>query len=221
MVIKSSFKDYYDFVANKFGGGDPRIVYARGPLTKEAFKIVTMKNNRLMDLLPRWHNSEDGMSRMYLVIAGKAYLIAKRNAISLLPDENTNGYRLQPLVDPEEEKKPSWRRRNYGIEFGKEYPFLIEMSKLVNAPVFAVAKIDYERHDLSTIHVVGRCPLLSEIGLPALIDPYQMYQNIAYFMGNTIKPSPDTRPPVALSNRERIVKAGFDLVKSFRHRMNK
>jgi hypothetical protein len=55
--------------------------------------------------------------------------------------------------------------------------------------------------------------------MPALIPATQMYQELSYFMGNTIKEHPDTEPPVEVSNNCKIINAGFDLKQSFRHRM--
>jgi hypothetical protein len=37
-------------------------------------------------------------------------------------------------------------------------------------------------------------------------------------MGNLMHNTPDINPPAVLSEKERIVKAGFDLKQSFRHR---
>ena len=43
-----------------------------------------------------------------------------------------------------------------------------------------------------------------------------MYQEISYFIGNTMNESPDIKPPVEISNKDKISKAGFDLKNSFR-----
>jgi hypothetical protein len=61
---------------------------------------------------------------------------------------------------------------------------------------------------------------MSQMNLfPSLISPQQMYQDLAMFMGNRMKDTPDVQPPVELNNRQKIVKAGFDLIQSFRHRI--
>jgi hypothetical protein len=55
--------------------------------------------------------------------------------------------------------------------------------------------------------------------MPAFVPATEMYQNLAYFMGNLMNVSPDKAPPVEVSNNQKILKSGFDLVKSFRHRI--
>jgi hypothetical protein len=224
MKIKSAFKDYYDFVANQYGGGDPRIVYERkrlAPLDAEfgsayGDKIVEMQGLSLED--PANIGYSFDIRLMYLVIAGKAYLISRPNDHSL---DDVNLYHLQ--APDELFKKKKWRyyyHKTFGIEFGKEYPFLIVLSRLVEAPVFAIRSISWHTTwEPAKVAICGQCPNLGKIGLPAIISPQQMYQDLAYFVGNTMKPVPDTDPPVAVSNREKILKGGFDLRWSFRHRV--
>jgi hypothetical protein len=224
MKIKSTFKDYYDFVADQYGGGDPRIVYERGSLVPRdkqfnsvyTDKVVEMPNFPLEDPM-RLGQSYD-MSLRYLVVTGKAYLISCLYEYAV----DLNSYCLQP-VEELLKKNKKWRfiyRRDFGIEFGKEYPFLVELSRLVGAPVFVIRTISWHgKWDKAKIAICGQCPILAKIGFPAIIPPQQMYQDLAYFVGNTMKPVPDNEPPVAVSNREKILKAGFDLKQSFRHRV--
>ena len=96
---------------------------------------------------------------------------------------------------------------------------LLELSRLVGAPVFVVTDINPRFQNGVKIQVDEFCPVLKEMGMSALISPEQMYQQLAYFMGNTMHPSPDTQPPVEVSNRDKILAAGFDLRQSFRHRV--
>lgn len=226
MKIKSSFKDYYDFVADQYGGGDPRIVYERGRLTPPdpqfnsahyVDKVVEMLNFLLEDPVSLGQSFDMGL--MYLIVAGKAYLISRPSDYHYVGD--VNSYRLQSV--DQLLKKRKWRfyfRRDFGIEFGKEYPFIIELSRLVGAPVFAIRKISWHRTwEEAKIAICGQCPILAKIGLPAIIPPQQMYQDLAYFVRNAMKPVPDSDSPVAVSNREKILKAGFDLKQSFRHRV--
>ena len=234
MVIKSPFQDYYDFVGNRYGGGDPRIVYervrlsppsARGGQIYETHKKVEVSEFSLpspADFYRTWdYGWKYQLAGLYLGIAGKLYLIA-RPANSIEP-VNPNTFRLQPLEPPEFVQKNRWRwnwMRKHWPAFGSEFPCLIELSRLLKAPVFAIA--DVRRPwgpSRVTVTICGQCPILGAIGVPALIPPAQMYQDLAYFVGNTMKPVPDTQPPVEVSNREKILKAGFDLKQSFRHRV--
>ena len=108
------------------------------------------------------------------------------------------------------------------MEFGVERPFLVNLCRVVGSPVFAFEVMNtYGRRGASKVQVriAGQCPILQEVGMASAIPASQMYQDIAYFVGNTMKACPDTVPPVDVSNREKIIKAGFDLKSSFRHRM--
>jgi hypothetical protein len=230
MKIQSSFKDYYDFVANQYGGGDPRVVYERKRLSSEnpefgscyGSKKVLIQNCPLID--PGTFGDEHSVRLMYLIIAGKAYLITHPDDDSSI---DVNTYQLTSAEDFFKtigQTRKNWQwfyPQRFGVEFEKEHPFLIELSRVVGAPVFAIRTINhgYPRTESAEIVIHGQCPVLEKIGFPALIPATQMYQDLAYFVGNTMKPVPDTDPPVAVSNREKILKAGFDLKRSFRHRL--
>jgi hypothetical protein len=231
--IVSPFKDYYDFVAARYGGGDPGVTYVRDQLAPmkrygggdahESRRELDVEGDcpleRLDDHGAQWR---EGWHSKYLVVAGKLYLIrvpqARRYAAGL------NEYQVQPLEEPEppRNKFRFWRLEKQ-FELGKEHPYLIRLSRLVGAPVFAIEHVGWSpkwNSNLKScrIAVAGQCPILREMGMPALIDPFTMYQELAYFVGNTLRTHPDTEPPVEVTNREKILKAGFDLKASFRHR---
>lgn len=215
MVIRSKFKDYYDFVANRFGGGDPRIVYSRGRIQNQYVDAAGVKLND-----PRSYNRYYMANRgpdvdyLYLVICGKVYLLARptRQAFEKF---DVNAF---SVIDINDEAIPRWIRYRKELEFGQEYPFLVDLCRKVGAPVFVIHGISYKTHSESTVEICEQCPILGSIGMASRIDPYQMYQEIAVFMGNRMSKTPDMQPPVELDNTQRILKAGFDLRKSFRHR---
>ena len=228
MVIKSPFKDYYDFVAHQYGGGDPRVVYARGRITPKIDMYVDpIEGSFLKD--PNWYckvpwyygrrpENEPEFDYMYLVITGKLYVLAKQ--LPKLPaytgktEYDLSPYRVQP-TDAEFGHTQRWLHYHQRIEFGHEYKFLANLCRKVGAPVFVIPRIEND----GTILVCGQCPILQRIGVPSLISPQQMYQDLAMFMGNRMKDTPDVQPPVELNNRQKIVKAGFDLIQSFRNRV--
>lgn len=232
MIVKSPFKDYYDFVAKRYGGGDPRVVYARDRLAPcKTFDGQIYETHRTVEMTEFPFPSpedffgrpdcDEALSTLFLVVAGKLYLIA-RMAKSSEP-RNPNTYRLQSPEPPALPKTRKWRWnywRRYLPAFGKEHPQLIELSRLIQAPVFAISGVVVPwRSSKTRITICGQCPILGTVGFPSLISPFEMYQDLAYFVGNTMKPVPDTEPPVEVSNREKILKAGFDLRQSFRHRV--
>ena len=60
-------------------------------------------------------------------------------------------------------------------------------------------------------------PNLSKIqGISGVINSFELYKNLTNFFIN-IKDSVDTKPPVEISNKDKIVKAGFDTKSSFRN----
>jgi hypothetical protein len=226
MVIKSPFRDYYDWVATKYGGGDPRIVYARTrlkPLPRpgetEKPLIVQTKHAPPSPQHFRYGKSwaPSDKSWALLVVTGKMYLLSKP---ILDLSVGISNYRLEPLVDPDQSKHKyyPWRNR-HEVEFGKEYPWLIELCRDVGHPVFVIGNVEHRtRREETEVHVAAQCPILGEIGLAKLIPAEQMYQDLSYFVGNRMHKTPDVEPPVELSNKQKIIKAGFDLVQSFRHR---
>lgn len=223
MRISSKFRDYYDFVADQYGGGDPRIVYPRTRLTK-----IDPKNPWSGDLIvtvPKWgplpdpngYYRSDEFQYRYLIVAGKAYLLKRLQ--SMFYDGDINSFKI---CNAEEEVKD--RRRFYlrqdKFEYGKEHDFLVDLSRQIKAPVFVINKLEYVRLGKDEVSAIidGQCPVLGRIGMASLIDPYQMYQELALFVGNKMRSTPDVKPPVELDNKQKILKAGFDLKKSFRHR---
>lgn len=228
MKIKSSFKDYYDFVATRYGGGDPKIVYVRGRIAPKDHFVVVVSDFPLADPVS-WPSSNAPYRLAYLVVAGKAYLLHQPKDIW------PSGIEHYRLCDPakiasddarERAGNRRWvvRSRTFGLrdepfEFKRAYEFLVDFSRLVKAPVFIVEGVQSQFGSREVrVAVAGRCPILDKIGMAQVVPPEQMYQDLAYFVGNTMNPSPDTKPPVEVSNRDKIVAAGFDLRRSFRHR---
>jgi hypothetical protein len=236
MVIKSPFRDYYDFVAHQYGGGDPRIVYPRQRIIPlpETCIYMEVENFLLRDPSRDWFyklKNKKKMNYMYLVIAGKAYLLGKPapetgtkiDISTWKSDYDLASYQLQPL-EQKWEQANRWlfevNSNKYGIEFGKEHQFLVDLCRKINAPVFVISRVEYtNKPQVARVTICGQCPVLSRLGIPALISAQQIYQDLAMFVGNKMKDPPDTQPPVALSNKSKIVKAGFDLIQSFRHRV--
>lgn len=109
---------------------------------------------------------------------------------------------------------------NYYV--GCDDPQIIELSRIVNAPVFCVEGYSWIwREKKHLLHIEGAIPILASLGIPAIYSDEQIYQDIAYFIGNKIHKSPDITPPVDVSNVDKIKQAGFDLKTSFRPKMKK
>ena len=227
MKIQSQFKDYYDHVAHMYGGGDPKILYLRNRLGKmERFSTDTYV--RGLDIeqkgLPSTHDDEIMRKWRYdskwLAINGKLYLILNKVAGMYEAPIPENWTVLDEHRHPEiwaylHTSRSWWRRDGQEEKYiGREMPEVLELSRKVGAPVFTF-NASYHR---STAKVDGNVPILSTLGIPALIPAEQLYQDIAYFLGNTMKVSPDLMPATVMTDQEKIAAAGFDIKASFRHR---
>ena len=51
-----------------------------------------------------------------------------------------------------------------------------------------------------------------------IMSAEQCYQEISHFLGNVLRENPDTKPPVQVDDKHKIIGAGFDTKTSFRHR---
>lgn len=231
MVIQSSFKDYYDFVANQFGNGDPRVVYVRKRLAPQKncgnmiyesnLQIEIEGDSPLLDLTNMFCHHQQDVQTVFLVVAAKLYRMTQpgmgmyRSCFT-----NVNNFKVQsPEETAEITKKKRWYWARHSFPYGIEQPFLVDLSRQIQAPVFVVREACGLRKSSNTcITIAGQCPILQAVGMPTLIPPTQMYQELAYFVGNTLLSAPDQQPPVEVTNRQKILKAGFDLTQSFRHR---
>lgn len=226
MKIKSQFKDYYDHIAFMYGGGDPKIVYPRHKLIGGKDGIISLVGKFNVEILPT-HYYGRGIDPLtdfdfkWLIVNARKYLcIAKVN--------NEYPYRREWKIINEKEHKKQYdyifgSRMNMQARFksymgGKEEEGLLEISRILKAPVFCIIgdKWLYRTAEYA-LQIEESIPILSTYGLASLVPPEQLYQDLAYFMGNKIHISPDLAPPVTISDKDKIVQYGFDLKSSFRH----
>ena len=219
MKIISPFKDYYDWVAGKYGGGDPRLVYKRTKIEGKNIKDRFMRNigysNMYLLSALNTDRRRQGKS-MYtfnvLIFCGRQYLVVEAGGVTNIfseekhPDlwknlNRTSRGIASPLVNP-----PS-------IDFylGKQTQFAENLCKRYDQPVLLL--IDY----LGTA-VSNRIPVLQDIGFGSIMSAEQCYQEISHFLGNVLRENPDTKPPIQVDDKYKIIGAGFDTKTSFRHR---
>lgn len=234
MIIKSSFKDYYDYVEH-INGGDPKIIYLRNRLNPLELAQVSHihKNIRLQTLLRRQLPTNHCRSYNYhtfkwCIVAGKYYLIAQHCPINescgkwflVLPESE-----LMLLLCPRDGRR-NWATRNYTIDyfFGTSDESSIQLCRTLHQPVFLCINdweyIDARPRKKQVDYVVIDCelPILRDLGFTSVYSAEILYQDIAYFMSNTIYDNPDIKPPVEISNDCKIEGHGFDMKQSFRHR---
>jgi hypothetical protein len=223
MRIKSSYRDFYDHIAYIYGGGDPKVVYIRRKFpavteTDEITGTIAVDHTNVREL-PRVDPFRSTHRFKWLVIAGKYYLLASKY--------NEENYTLldevehAELIKKEFTSRPWRESKTYANYVGSDGgEGLLELSRKLDAPVFVINDTYHYNWPARTydIRVDRNIPILGDLGVAKLIPPEQMYQNIAYFLANTMHVSPDLAPPVDIADKDRIVQAGFDLKQSFRHR---
>lgn len=234
MIIKSSFKDYYDYV-ERINGGDPKIVYVR-----ERIKDAPDDNSMVMCVE---HNLSGSLPTIYLkgyghyeykwcVIAGVRYLLAKQFPLTSF---ETDEYKNWMVVTANSSlavkicklwyigrNVKSMLLQSNAVSFADQSA--IDLCRKLNQPVFTCrnewiyTKNKKPRTRIPVVYVDRDIPILQDLGFASILSAFQMYQDIAYFMGNTIRDTPDTNPPVEVSNNDKIIGHGFDIKESFRHR---
>ncbi len=225
MKIKSNYRDYYDHVAHMYGGGDPKFVYARVPITADKCSvIITDDQARDLNMTRLWRRElldQHAYDSKYIVIAGKRYLVVRKwRTNELVPQE----YRLFTEKNfPEEYEynrklRYSWRRvDDYSSEIGGESPILTQIALAFNAPVYSIDQI--RRGDRGVEVVIDKnIPILANYEIPTIISAEQLYQDLSYYVANTMHPSPDLIVNDNQSDKEKIMGHGFDVKQSFRHR---
>jgi hypothetical protein len=228
MKIQSQFKDYYDHVAHIYGGGDPKVLYLRNRLgTMERYSTDAFARGLDIEQKGLPYDSFDEIYRKFnyrvkwLAINAKLYLILTKASSMYEAPGPDQWHVLTEEKHPEVWKylhttRSRWQRDRDEVQYvGREMPEVLELSRKVGAPVFTFES-SYRNN---TAKVDGNIPILATMGIPALIPAEQLYQDIAYFLGNTMKVSPDLMPATVQTDKEKILSAGFDLKASFRHRV--
>lgn len=220
MRIKSRFKDYYDYVAHAYGGGDERVVYVREPF-KDEHTVAYSKS----DFLRYDHYiKEYGVDVKYLVINGRFYVMASilhenglRDKVRLLTEENF-GHCVGKVFRTY--SKFVARNIEWSKYFGIESEVATEISQQIGQPIFIVNHIEWDRKTRTYRFTVDQnIPVLQECGINHHIQPEQLYQETAYYISNKMVTSPDLVVVDSMSDKEKIVQHGFDIRQSFRHRM--
>lgn len=221
MQIKSYFKDYYDHVAHVYSGGDPKCLYIRTRVAeREVIDGTTyaghldVKQKDIVNLPNTAYDVTEKKYYKWLAVCGKYYLLV--SDAHKLHNPVWDVYTEEKYPDVHSRLVGRWSSRREIVDaIGNFSTSLLELSRKVNAPVFTFDK-NY-RDD--SITVDGEIPILGNIGFAGIMDSQQIYQELSYFVGNVIKTSPDLAPVTVMSDKEKVSQHGFDVRKSFRHRV--
>lgn len=234
MKIQSRFRDYYDYVAHIYGGGDPKNTYVRDSIIPDRVtscgdkfeELQTFREHELQLWVPGDYQLEDGAMQEFvgLSIAGKVYIVTRANTEGTWSYANnryeggyTEPWKVATYGDLSKKQRhsyraPSGREPHQVIRCGEPQPAALALSKRMMAPVF---KFDTKRQGTC---VYGRYPVLSDFGIPSVLPPEQAYQEISMFLMSVINESPDSMPRTEMSNVQKVESHGFDKRISFRHR---
>ena len=241
MNIISAYKDYYDYVGHQFGK-DELLVYKRGKSIN--FKQIGFEHCTELKCLGKtnlntYHQTgksysgyvanvtklpQDTISNVcleLLIVCGVPYPVL---CFTYQP-EFMNITQRRILISKESFNRFYYKKGHRYFSSLADYVNVLEIenldcinwSKQLQKPVFLIKQITgrVKLHTQYFVNVYDNTPSLEELQFFQYCDAYQCYQNIAQFIATHFV---STDPPIELNNSERIVKAGFDIKKSFRHR---
>lgn len=192
--------------------------------------------------LPKWVDSEKGFDHKdvfpwrfkWCIVCDKFYLLAAKEKPADNYDPNYyEGYKNFKLAT---ESHPIWEYTSYpghhlfidgGLTkrhkvswekfVGIKSEGAVKLCKEFNSPAILVEPSAYSSIFTGYYARVSRIlPNLGALGFASIIPADRMYQEIAMFVGNTLRESPDLNPPAKVSDKERLLQRGFDLKTSFR-----
>ncbi len=253
MKIVSGWRDYYDFVAHTYGGGDPKVIYNRDYVVPDRVSHGVPHEDEkhvTVDWSPSIPHSiqtiSAGIAQVQkhefgaLVVMDRVFILERSGDMEgvgesivnvrkdwhitsrpILNFQMGNPYAIMKKGEDFAENTPLHQKRrmqelmgdersyrNYS-EQGRKYDGARALCVFAGAPVLVV------RGNHRPI-IKGRTPKLSSLGLAAYIDPQQLYQELAMFVGNVLKPV--EQAPSNMKDIEKVVAHGFDKKASFRHR---
>jgi hypothetical protein len=218
MKIKSRFKDYYDYIAHLYGGGDERVTYVRDRIPEDLTSVTFARDEIKHNLVlyePRVRLGKGSIS--WLVVNGKVYtLFTERNddysnkPTKLLTQENFGG---------REGELFQYASLNWPKYQGFESHWAEAISRKIKQPVFVIDHYSYGYSSGTTTFVIEEnIPILQNFHFAKYASPEQLYQEIAYYISNKMVDSPDLVVNNNMTDKEKIVQHGFDYRQSFRHR---
>jgi hypothetical protein len=190
MLIVSNYKDYYDYVAK---GTESLPVYNRTSLSSEDLNVYV-----------------DGKYPEHYVVGCRmrpdAYYAYLTKSEVLVVAGVGYGY--------------AYSRKNYFADwvitsFAKlDNPYYVSLANKVGLPVFLVTdlKPKYPGHVVVIDKVI---PVLKNYKFSMFRTAGEVFQDISQFLSYRLP----LDPPVSVDNRDKIVKAGFDLKTSFRGKL--
>ena len=159
------------------------------------FKLLNLDDPELKEFVRKFVHYREN-------VGARSFEMNRKEYLELWKDEHLRG------------KKKTLKEKFAPVMGGLGGTDIVNLTKKIGVPVYMISRRDNDH----VFYIEEKIPHLGELGLAKIYPAEQLYQDIFYFLNNTIKDSPDTAPPVAVSNKDRIEQHGFDIKKSFRHR---
>ncbi len=232
MKIASKFKDYYDYVSHTIGQ-DPAVTYIRGKIPHieleepDRWNRATRKLNNSYLIFPgigQGYTDPNKTVTIEYLVAGEYVFVVENTTIRHHDPELAGDYVYETtrraMMEPEAiatfpkllGQRHYWGNDKTLEQIAKDIP---ELTAKVGYPVYLL------RNDgAKGFRVDENTPILKDMGVPALVPATEMWQSIYTVMTNVLRKNPDKAVPVELAEKDRIVKAGFDLKTSFRNPIN-
>lgn len=228
--IVSKFRDYYDFISNRYGA-DPTCVYMRGkvPGACAITKDWNHKNAHPFDQHERKVDEATIWNVQYIVAGESVFPVLEVRSKSDDPDVSAlqGDNCIYRLLDKETfehivgnkrrhyDKKITWDNLLSSFETPSFKKAIKAITIKAGVPVFRVTMCN-----ASDCRIEELTPILKDFGIPSACAPEVMWQGIYTTMTSVLRHDPDKAVPVKLANDARVEKAGFDLKTSFRHPVN-
>lgn len=207
MKISSNFVDYYDYLTHVYGS-DPLIFYLRRNLKEfRTFNIPIKWEDTPYFPSYSFEDVRDHIKYYGLSVMGFFYLVKAEGVL--------NNVKMTLDLNPRVHR---WSKK-MAYTAGTKYAFLDKIAKDIKQPVFFF-EINRGASSLNNAHVevLDILPNLSVFDFASIIPAEKIYQDLSYYIANIINDGIDIKPPSEIANNDKILQAGFDLKKSFRHR---
>jgi len=213
------YKDYYDYIPNVLGVDEKVIFKRKEYLEYQAGYEITQEFNGTFSF--DFYNSEKEIKNGYetiglLVVCGYIYPIsikricyyetsAEYNILTVEEFENLSNFSFWQI-------KEIKKMKSYFYNYNEK---MEEISKKLDTSIFIILDIKVlQGQNKYKIKFLNKIPLLKDVGFGKIKQSMEIYKELYNYF---LKQNPSD-PPISVDNKQKIVKAGFDIKESFRHR---
>jgi len=225
MKIKSAWRDYYDWVANQYGGGDPSVVFVRDRVAsvEDSHMLLEWRKDAeraLFVYVPKdryvmIEGVEYTLERKLLIVAGKPYFAQRTTRDPLQDSWRRKPHEQEAMVQHIERHSRPWSLIDGASYVAKNAEMYGDQAYERLARHLGCASFTVERSVYSdTLRIEGYTPCLNDYGFASVVEAQTMYQELALFVGSLKNEAPDLN----MTDVQKVEAHGLDKRWSFRHR---